>query len=270
MSGFKRKSSKFFRAVSAIIRNPVLLNAVLDEEDEHKNFMLQLVELKNGFPEIDFNELLEDEISVNPFAFLDGGSLPTDLALLKVLAKKFHASNYFEIGTWRGESVSNVAEIVEECYTLNLSDEEIRSRGMSEEYIGLHRHFSKNNPRIKHLYGDSRTFDFSEFEGKFDLVFIDGDHHFDSVVHDTQTAFKLISERGIIVWHDYSNSPETTRWNVAHAIWEGCPPDKRKNLRSVSHTLCAIYLKHDFKSMPRHYPRNPQAGFEVVIKKASS
>ena len=270
MSGFKRKSSKFLRAISAVIKNPLLLNAVLDQEDEHRDFMLQIKELDNGFPEIDFNDLLEDEILVKPFAFLDGGSLPTDLALLKLLAKKFKAKNYFEIGTWRGESVSNVADVVEECYSLNLSDEEIKSRGMSDEYIGLHRHFSKNNPRITHLFGDSRSFDFSEYEGKFDLVFVDGDHHFDSVVHDTQTAFKLISDKGIIVWHDYSNSPESTRWNVAHAIWKGCPTDKRKHLRAVSHTLCAVFLPHKMNSKTRKYPKNPESGFEIRIKKPSS
>ncbi|MEX1187614.1 MAG: hypothetical protein WED33_00040, partial [Bacteroidia bacterium] len=126
MPGFSRKASKFFRALGAVIKNPFLLNTVLDSEDEHKAILQQNRGLETGFPEVSFNDILEGEITVKPFAFLDGGSLPTDLALLKLLALKIKAQSYFEIGTWRGESVSNVAEFVPKCYSLNLSDEELQ------------------------------------------------------------------------------------------------------------------------------------------------
>ncbi|MEX1187615.1 MAG: class I SAM-dependent methyltransferase, partial [Bacteroidia bacterium] len=162
------------------------------------------------------------------------------------------------------------AEFVPKCYSLNLSDEELQRRGLPQNYIDLHRHFSQGNPRITHLFGDSRSFDFTPYEGKSDLVFIDGDHHFDSVVEDTRTAFRLVSEKGIIVWHDYSNSPESTRWNVAHAIWKGCPDEKKAGLRAISHTLCAAYLPFEIKSSERIYPRNPGKGYEITIRKSEA
>ncbi|MEZ5174011.1 MAG: class I SAM-dependent methyltransferase [Bacteroidia bacterium] len=264
-----RKISKLMRALAAVAKKPALLNAVLDEEDEHAAAFRAESGMHNGFPELNLRDILPQSIDVEPFAFLDGGSLPTDLALIKALALKINAGKYFEIGTWRGESVANAASVVSECYTLNLSDEELKRRGLPEKYIGLHRHFSDGNPRITHLFGDSRAFDFSAFEGKMDLVFVDGDHHFDSVVNDTKTAFRLIRDGGAIIWHDYSHSPEQTRFNVAHAIWLGCPADKRKYLRAVSNTLCAVYIPFELPFSEREYPRDPQGGFKISISKTS-
>ncbi len=262
-----RKFSKLIRALAAVIRRPALLNAVLDEEDEHAEWFRKKSGMQNGFPEVDLQDLLTQKSVVEPFAFLDGGSLPTDLALLKALAQRVQADTYFEIGTWRGESVANVASVVPQCYTLNLSDEELQRRQLPQEYIGLHRHFSKHKPNIEHLFGDSRSFDFGPYEGKMDLVFVDGDHHFDSVVNDTKIAFRLIKKGGAIVWHDYSNSPEQTRFNVAHAIWDACPPEKQKDLRAVSHSLCAAYLPFEMPVRERKYPQNPQKGFKISIEK---
>jgi predicted O-methyltransferase YrrM len=38
-----------------------------------------------------------------------------------------------------------------------------------------------------------------------DAIFIDGDHSYGAVMHDTRLAYDLIREGGIIVWHDYLN-----------------------------------------------------------------
>jgi predicted O-methyltransferase YrrM len=38
-----------------------------------------------------------------------------------------------------------------------------------------------------------------------DAIFIDGDHSYNAVMHDSRLAFDLIREGGIVVWHDYLN-----------------------------------------------------------------
>jgi len=264
---FTRKLSKLSRAISLLIQKPTLLNVLLDQEEIHQEHVIKQFNLPDGLPEIPFEVLCENaDLKVSPFAFLDGGSLPTDLSLLRQLALRIHASSYFEIGTWRGESVANVAEVVQECHTLNLSAEEMRSRGWDEKYIQLHGFFSKNNDRVKHLEGDSRTFDFKPYEQKQNLVFVDGDHHFDSVVKDTQTAFRLINGRsGAIVWHDYGHSPETVRWNVLHGILKGTPPEERGNLYAVSNTLCAVWLPEKIASRKRVNPQVPEIWFSLQL-----
>ena len=268
---FSRKAGKFFRGISAVLRNPALFNTVLDQEDEHKAIVIKKYSLPDGLPELPFEFFFRgNEIQVKAFAFLDGGSLPTDLALLKLIALKLNAETYFEIGTWRGESVTNVADVVTHCFTLNLSSAQMRERGWDEKYINLHGHFSKKNPAIKHLEGDSRSFDFSNWKKKIDLMFVDGDHHYDSVVQDTKTAFELLkNENSVIVWHDYGNSPESVRWNVLHAILEGTPEHLRKHLYCVSNTLCAVYFKDAPSSHKRVYPKVPDTWFSVDLKKHS-
>jgi Methyltransferase domain len=44
-----------------------------------------------------------------------------------------------------------------------------------------------------------------------DAVFIDGDHSYDGVMHDTLLAKALINPGGIIIWHDYNNEPVGVR-----------------------------------------------------------
>ncbi len=271
MAAITRKLSKFARGIALLLKRPALLNTLLDEEDVHQGIVHKKFSMPEGFPEVAFQELWEeDSEEVMPFAFLDGGSLPTDLALLRILAKKIKADSYFEIGTWRGESVSNVAPLVQNCFTLNLSDAQMRARGWAEDYIALHGHYSRQFKNIQHLQGDSRAFDFSPYAGKMDLVFVDGDHHYDSVVEDTRTAFRLIRPGGVIVWHDYGHSPESVRWNVAHAILEGCPKELRKDLFAISNTLCAAYLPLPVNRRSRHYPRKPEQSFRITLARVRS
>lgn len=271
MTVFRRKFTILAKGISLLIRKPALLNTLIDLEDQHEHSVKDSFQLQTGFPEIDYFKLWNsDTEEILPFAFLDGGSLPTDLALLRILAKKLNAQTYFEIGTWRGESASNVASIIPHCFTLNLSTEQMRTRNWAEEYIQLHEHYSKAHKNITHLHGDSREYDFTEYHGKMDLVFVDGDHHYLSVVQDTHTAFKLIRPGGIIVWHDYGHSPESIRWNVAHAILEGCPIELRAKLYAISNTLCAAYLPFEVQTQTRHYPRKPEHSFKITLERIQS
>jgi hypothetical protein len=62
--------------------------------------------------------------------------------------------------------------------------------------------------RIHQLFGDSARFDWSPHLGKAGLVFVDGSHAYDYVIADSDTALRLIAQKGIVIWHDYG-------------VWEG-------------------------------------------------
>ena len=118
------KLQKLKNAIQYIIKEPSLLNIILDLNDIRKQ------EFQKSYPQfLSLPEASLDEISGGNFesdidlCILDGGSLPTDLALLKTLGKG--KNSYFEIGTWRGESVWNVAKEIDDCTTLNLSKNNI-------------------------------------------------------------------------------------------------------------------------------------------------
>src|SRR4051812_21620833 len=129
------KAGKLFRAVSLILKQPSLLNKVLDDAGVNKEGVIEKHNLAQGLPSVEITELLPDlNITVEPYAALEGGSTPIDLAMLKGLAASFKNCHYFEIGTWRGESVANVAAIADQCFTLNLPDETMVNMGMNKEY----------------------------------------------------------------------------------------------------------------------------------------
>lgn len=255
------------KAIGQILRNPWLLNHVLNDNSVWQQQVSRQYQMSNGLPVVAIDDLLPGFAeSLHTFAFLDGGSLPTDLALLKGLCKKFDDCRYFEIGTWRGESIANVAECAHSCVALDLSAEELRKRGVSEAQIDLLAYFSKDLPNVSHLYGDSMTFDFSKI-GPFDVIFIDGDHHYDYVLNDTQQVFQhLVHDESIVVWHDYAYNPEKVRYEVMAAILDGTPKAFHAHLYQVSNTLSAVFSKTAPPSYPRKIPTFPNKKFKVKIE----
>ncbi len=259
---------KLIRALIAILKNPYLLNNVLSDDSVWKKYMIKNYELNEGLPLLDINQLCPNfSETLECFAFLDGSSLPTDIALLKSLSKKFEKCNYFEIGTWRGESVVNVAENAAECYTLNLSKQELLSMGISEKYADMHGFFSKEKENITHLTGNSLTFDYKSLNKKFDLIFIDGDHHYTTIKSDTENIFEhLVHDDSIIVWHDYAYTPEKLRPEVLAAILDGTPSEYRKYLYHVSNTLCAVFIRNEYPTRVLEAPVTPDKIFTVTLE----
>ncbi len=263
------KIAKLFRAAGMILRKPYLINKVLDDQEVWRKRVIMDHGLKDGLAEVGFHEISGGEkVLVRPFSFLEGGSLPTDLALLRILASGIDNCRYFEIGTWRGESVANVAEVAMECITLNLSPGQMREAGLSEEYIGQHAMFSKGLSNVTHLEGDSLYFDFAGLNKKFDIIFIDGDHHYASIRTDTQHVFKhLLHERSIVVWHDYAWQPGNIRFETMAAILDGVPEAQHGKLFAVRNTLCAIYHPGIGKGHEPSVVAKPGEAFEVLIGK---
>jgi predicted O-methyltransferase YrrM len=263
-----KKIGKSIKALVEIFRNPWLLNKVLEDDVVWNKYISKKYKIDHALPVVDINAICPNfSETLNCFAFLDGSSLPTDIALLKCLCRKFEQCKYFEIGTWRGESVANVAEDATECYTLNLSKEEILSLGLSKKYADLHGFFSKGKFNIKHLTGNSLTFDFKELNKKFDLIFIDGDHRYKYVKNDTEKIFEnLIHPNSIVVWHDYAYSPEKPRAEVLAAILDGIPAEYQKYLYHVSNTMCAVFIRDKFATSRLEEPVTPDKIFNIQIE----
>jgi predicted O-methyltransferase YrrM len=263
------KIEKGIKGLLLMLKYPSALQRIYLDENVHRNEVIAKYNLPQGLPVVDITDLLKEiDERISPFSSLEGSSSPMDMVLLKGLAKRFPEGEYFEIGTWRGESVVNVADTGINCTTLNLSDQQMRERNISEKIIALHGFYSKRNPSIRHVYGDSRTFDFKSLNKKFDLIFIDGDHNFEFVKNDTTKMFELLrDEHSIIVWHDYGNTQEDIRWDILHGILESTPEPFRKNLYRVSNTMCAIFTRENIRSYFSEFPQTPRHNFEVQVKK---
>lgn len=263
-----KKIRKTIKAIRQIIQHPWLLNHVLNDNNVWQKQVQKKYAIQLGLPVVEINDLLPNfSETLNTFAFLGGGSLPTDLALLKGVCKKFKDCRYFEIGTWRGESIANVADCAATCYALDLSPEALRERGLSEAHIELLGFYSKSRPNITHLHGDSTTFDFAALDQKFDVIFIDGDHHYDFVLNDTKKVFQhLIHEQSIVVWHDYAYHPEQVRFEVLAAILDGTPAEFHQHIYQVSNTMSAIFTRENLPSQAKTAVGFPNKRFKVSLE----
>lgn len=244
------------RALAALARTPALLTEVLaaDTAAWRTRVLTHVARWPGlstlGLPLVPFSHFvpaaaLASSRTAAPFAFGDGGSLPTDLLLLRALARQRPNCRYFEIGTWRGESAANVAAEAATVHTLNLSAAEMRALGLPERYIELHGHFSRPLANVVHLHGNSATFDLAVLQreaGPFDLLFIDGDHRYEAVRRDTARVFEyLVGPTTMVVWHDASRQPGHPRWEVLAGLLDGLPAGLPGQLVQVGNTLCALY-----------------------------
>ena len=103
------KIKNLISSLFLLLKKPSLINLLLDSEYRWETYLKKQHKNINQLPTVDIRNLIEATSSLNHFTFLGGGSLPTDIILLKSLANQISNCRYFEIGTWRGESVINVS-----------------------------------------------------------------------------------------------------------------------------------------------------------------
>ena len=138
--------------------------------------------------------------------------------ILGAMCKLLECRKVFEIGTYLGQTTWVLAHNNPdaEVFTLDLPTLEavnhLKYDVTDPEYFvawdrGARFLGTPEAARITQLFGDSAIFDFSPYHGKMDLVFIDGSHSLAYVKSDTDAAFKMLSDRGTIVWDDYLYYP---------------------------------------------------------------
>ncbi len=257
--------------LKVLLQNPfaVLMEGVKVQEQEY--FRKKLIKEYNieQLPTISILDLFPDlDEEIQSYSFLSGTSLISDLVLLKSLAKKISGCAYLEIGSWRGESLVNVADVTEDCTSITLSGDEMKQLNFGEEFIKVHGVYSNHITSINRIEANSHSFDFNQLDKKFDLIFIDGDHSYEGVLNDTKKVFQLRkNNNSVIVWHDYGFHTENTRYTTLKAILDGVPKDKHKNLFHVSNTMCAVYMERiDLPIKFTNFPSYPDKRFSLKIK----
>lgn len=95
--------------------------------------------------------------------------------------------------------------------------------------------FAAPASRITQLFGDSATFDWSQHAGRAGLVFVDGSHAYDYVIADTDTALRLVANKGVVIWHDYGV------WDGVTRALEDIEASRRLGLRHVRGTSLVVW-----------------------------
>ena len=91
--------------------------------------------------------------------------------------------------------------------------------------------------RIHQLLGDSATFDYSRFANSCSLVFVDGSHAYDYALSDTYNAMNIVSDGGVVVWHDYGI------WDGVTKALEEVEQRERLGLRNIRGTSLVFWRK---------------------------
>jgi Methyltransferase domain len=133
-------------------------------------------------------------------------------------------SEIIEIGTFDGRTTINLAiNAPSNCaiFTLDLPPHHptqfqldvgeelyVKKPLPGERFRRCGESWSSSVRRIAQIFGDSATFDWSSHYGKAGLVFVDASHAYDYVQNDSETAMRLVTDTGTVLWHDYG-------------VWEG-------------------------------------------------
>ncbi len=132
-----------------------------------------------------------------------------ELLVIATLARQARPAAVFEIGTFDGRTTLNLAANLPEegeVWTLDLPRSgldqtrfkiEAGERAfVAKEESGAKYRSTEQAAKITQLYGDSATFDFSPFEKRAGLVFVDGSHTEEYLRHDSSTALRLAAAGG--------------------------------------------------------------------------
>ena len=134
-----------------------------------------------------------------------------DLLSLAAICRQLRPRRVFEFGTYTGSTTLLLAmNTPDDCeiITLDLPGEAIRKHFRFPYESGCRFRNRPVAPKIRQLIGYSGSFDHGPYEGTIDLVYVDADHEYTAVKQDTETAFRLLAPRGVIVWDDYVWLPE--------------------------------------------------------------
>jgi len=181
-----------------------------------------------------------------------GIATPIDeLAYLAIITRVVSPKSIFEIGTFRGRTALTFALNSDpDCvvYTLDLPPHD---RGAAKNEagdadqtiidrceIGVDYKGKDVSSKIHQLFGNSLSFDFSCYEDRIDLVFIDGAHHYEAARSDTQNALRLLRPGGLVIWHDFANYGDYN--DVVRAVLDLLPAD---NVIQIENSQLAIYKK---------------------------
>ena len=175
-------------------------------------------------PNVEVREVVEDDLSVQLLepARADGNISLLELLVIVRAVRKYSPSAIFEIGTFDGRTALNMACNCSDdaiVYTLDLPRDGLASTALpvgpcdrpyiAKDLSGARYLGTRFESKIKQLYGDSATFDFSPYLGKIDLVFVDGAHTYEYVLNDSRKAAEMLKGgRGAVFWHDYDGVRE--------------------------------------------------------------
>jgi len=210
---------------------------------------------KTTLPVADWREVVD----VRPIQIVEARKTAGDvnMAELAVLASAAAATQsgeeIIEIGTFDGRTTLNLAVNAAayfRIFTLDLPADAVPKFELAQgerafvekprsgrRFLDAAPEWAAQAGRITQLMGDSASFDWSAHSGRAGLVFVDGSHAHDYVIADTDTAFRLVADKGMVIWHDYGV------WEGVTRALEQIEASRHLGLRHVRGTSLVVWQK---------------------------
>ena len=211
-----------------------------------------IVIAEGEIPAWPINKLLSHTPDIELIRFeppVEGNVSGFEIACLCALIRNVQPAVVLEIGTFNGNTTLQLAANTPRAtriYTLDLpwdaSALPESATGdiafiQSEKRKALRFAGTEQESKIKRLYGDSLSVNFSELleGGKADFIFVDAGHSYECVKNDSEKSFSVLNKGGVIIWHDYGAS-----WPSVYKYLNQL--SKRKNLRNIEGTELVLYV----------------------------
>lgn len=176
------------------------LEAALSELDRGR-LKLPMVNPRLLFEDFDRLPVTLTELPAGPWS-----SPIADVVMLAKIALSARPRRVLEVGSYRGYTARLLAEHTPPDTSIVALDRD-----------PLHGEAYRNSPlaskierRVGHV--DAAAFAGDE-AGSYDLIFLDADHTYRAVKHDTEVLLPLLAPGGIFAWHDYANWGRFSRKN---------------------------------------------------------
>jgi predicted O-methyltransferase YrrM len=176
---------------------------------------LPIVNLSILFRGFDDAEVVLRELPAGPWS-----SPIADVVLLAKISLCLKPQLVLEVGSYRGYTTKILAEHTPAEARIVAFDCDPR-HGSAYRNLPLARKIER---RVGEVSEDAFERD---RHGQYHLIFLDADHTYEAVKHDTDILLPLLAPEGIFVWHDYANWGRFSRKNgvpeVLHELAERLP-----------------------------------------------
>ncbi|MBI3849681.1 MAG: class I SAM-dependent methyltransferase [Verrucomicrobia bacterium] len=205
--------------------------------------------------------------TLSHYTFAPWSTSPIEHALIQGLARRLKPCHFLEIGSLRGELLANLNGFVESAISLSLSKDDMIKRGYPKGVVDTNLLYENEVEHLSVIYADSREYDFSKLPPPpRNLVFVDGDHAYEMVKHDTKNVLSVCAGESAIVWHDYALGDQmTVNWPVFAGILDGLPRSIWSRLYHVNNTACAVLLPESWSVRLHENPFYPETRYSISI-----
>lgn len=153
------------------------------------------------FSDFDSQPVTLLELSLGPWS-----SPVADTVMLAKIAMCARPKRVLEVGAYRGFTTKMLARHTGAEAKVVAVDRDPRH---GAAYRG-----TEFEAKIERRVGEvSKEAFANDAPGSYDLIFLDADHSYEAVKHDTETLLPLLAPHGHFIWHDYANWGKFNRMN---------------------------------------------------------